>query len=114
MGSNNLNLDQLATNQASPEVTVNDANAQLDSALTEIFVVDLAAGNISVTADQYRAAIRFQLANVTTSGRTATLPAVKRGMVIVETPAANTNSVALIVGSINIAIPPDRTYAVFT
>src|ERR1035437_4194838 len=114
MGSNNLNIDQLATNQASPEVTVNDANAQLDAALTEIFVVDLAGGNVVITAPQYRAAILFQLANVATSGRTVTLPMIKRGMILFESAAVNTDVITLIVGATDILIQPGRTYAVYT
>lgn len=62
--SNNLNLDQLATNQASPEVPINDANAQLDAALTEITTLDMTLADIDVTLAQWRAAILFKVTSV--------------------------------------------------
>lgn len=72
----NLNVDQLAALQASPEVTVNSATDKLDKAITESLTVDL-TNDVTLTNAQYRTAMYF---NVTPAGtsKTLTFPAVKR------------------------------------
>jgi hypothetical protein len=112
--SNALNIPQMVEGQASPEVTVNDATAALGDALANKFDCNLTAGNVAVTAAQYRAAILFRAINVATSGRTVTLPAVERELVLVECDSANTNTVALIVGSTTVVMTPGRLYVVRT
>lgn len=111
--SNNLDLDQMAENQSAPEVTHNDSNAALDAALTEQLDVDVAAGNATVTSDDYRGHIRFNITTATSAGRTVTLPAVKR-VVFVSSDSANTKTVAIVVGATSVAIHPGTTYVVVT
>jgi hypothetical protein len=112
----NLAVEQVAPNQASPEVTVNDGTLSLDKAVTESFLVDLTSGNVTITTLQYQRNIFFNCANVATGGRTVTLTATppKRSAVIFECPAANTNSISLIAGSTTLTLLPGRTYLVRT
>jgi hypothetical protein len=112
----NLSVEQVAENQASPEVTINDGTFSLDQALTEHFTVNLASGNVSITALQYKRNIFFNCTGVATGGRTVTItsPATKRGLVIFECAAANTNSISLILDSTTLTLQPGRTYAVRT
>lgn len=107
--SANLNVSQVAEGQASPEVTVNDATAALDAALTERRAIDL-TNSVTVTAAQYRAAIYF---DVTTTGasKTLTLPAVKR-LVIVKN--NGTLTFGMVVGSTTINLPIGFEAVVFT
>lgn len=111
---NNLAVEQVAENQASPEVTINDATLALDNALTEHFAVDLSSGNVSVTLLQYQRNVLFRCSGVATGGRTVTLPLAKRGLVVVECDAANTNTISLIRGSTTLTLSPGRTYLVAT
>jgi hypothetical protein len=58
--SNNLNLSQVAAAQNQKEVTINDQAGQLDAAITEQFVADVSAGNVALTATQYRRAVHIK------------------------------------------------------
>lgn len=82
--SNNLNLDQVAANQDQKEVTINDQAAQLDAAITEILDVDFtganSAGEITLTATQFRRSFEFRVSSIT-GAKTIILPAsVKRSI----------------------------------
>ena len=112
--ANELDVPQLTEGQASPEVTANDASARVANAISDIMTVDLTSGNVSVTATEYRTSMFFNCSGVATSGRTVTLPLVKRALVIFECPAANTNTISLIRGSTTLTLSPGRTYAVRT
>ncbi len=96
--SANLNLEQVTENQTLKEVSINTATGQLDAALTETRDADFTAGNITLTATQYRAAMRHNALNVTTAGRTLTLPAVKK-LSIFTSGSGNTQSLDIIKGS---------------
>lgn len=113
-GTNNLGITEIAENQASPEVPINNALGRHDAALTETFAADLSAGNVSVTSTQYREAIFIRAYGVATSGRTLTLPAVERALFLVECDSANTNTISLIVGSTTLTLSPGRLYLVRT
>lgn len=110
--SANLNLPQLVQNQAAPEVTANTAIAQLDACLTETFVCDGTAGNVTVTQGQYRAAARFSVVNVSVA-RNITLPAIKRE-VTVDVAAANVGVATLVVGSTSIQLVAGNVYFIYT
>lgn len=103
--SNNLNLDQLAVNQASKEATINSATAQLDAALTEVLAVDVTAANQSVTLANMRRNQLITVTGATVAGRTVTLAAVKR-TILVRTDVTNTKPVAIVVGSTSIPVAP--------
>lgn len=112
--SNNLNLTQLSTNQASPEVPINDAMGKFDAAITEITSLDLTSGSILMTALQYRSAVLFRAINCTTTGRNITVPVLKRGLTLFESDSNNTNTFTLTSGSTVITLSPGRTYLVYT
>jgi hypothetical protein len=112
----NLAIEQLAENQAAPEVTVNDAALALEQALTESYDIDLTSGNASVSVLNFQRAMLFYAHGVGTAGRTVTLtPTVpQRSLVLFECAAANTDNVSLICGSTTVTLKPGRLYAVQT
>lgn len=111
--SSNLNIPQWVEAQAHPEVTTNNAIAALDAAITEQFTANVSAGNVSVTAAQYRAALKFTATSAATSGRTVTLPAVKR-VTVFECASGNSDPVALVVGATSISFQPGEVALVYT
>lgn len=111
--SNDLAVPQMVEGQASPEVTVNDATAWIANAMSDDFAVNLTSGNVSVTATQYRNALRFLASGVATTGRTVTFPAKKR-TVIVASAAANTDTISIIVGSTTLTMQPGDVWLVHT
>lgn len=112
--ADDLAIPQLAEGQVRPDITANDATGALARALSTKFDADLTAGNVVVTAGQYRDVVRIRAINVATTGRTVTLPAVKREFMLVESDPANTNDITLIVGSTSITLSPGRIYLVRT
>lgn len=112
--ADDLAIPQLAEGQSRPDVTANDASAALAQALSSVFTADLTSGNVSVTGTQYRRAVRIRATGVATTGRTLTLPAVARELVLVESDAANTNDISLIRGSTTLTLHPGRVYLVRT
>lgn len=110
--SNNLDLDQLAEAQASPEVTVNNATLRLGEALTESFNVDVSGGNATVTSTQYRTNIRFDVTGGA-AARDVTFPAVQRA-VIVSVDGGCSNDITLKVGSTSVKVAPGETVLMVT
>jgi hypothetical protein len=107
--SNNLDLAQVAPSQNNKEVTINDQGGQLDAALTEQFVADVSAGNVALTAEQYRRAMHIKATGAATAGRTVTLQAIKKFSIISNT--STTDSVAFVLGTatITLAAAPSAT-----
>lgn len=110
--SNNLDLTQVSENQANADVAINDKGGQLDAAVTETLVVDVTAGNVTVTAANYRRAIHLLVSNASVA-RTVTLPAVKRA-VMVESDAANTAIVTIKVGTTSFTLDHGKSCWVYT
>ena len=102
--SNNLNLSQVAAAQNQKEVTINDQAGQLDAALTEQFVADVSAGNVALTAPQYRRAIHIKATGAATAGRTVTLQAIKKLSIISNW--STTDSVDFALGTATITLDP--------
>jgi hypothetical protein len=100
--SNNLGLSQVAESQNQKFQTINDQAGQIDAALTEQFAADVSAGNVALTATQYRRAIYIKATGAATSGRTVTLQAIKRLVVIANT--STTDSVDFILGTTTITL----------
>jgi hypothetical protein len=100
--SNNLALSQVAAAQNQKEVTINAQAGQLDAALTEQVVADLSAGNVALTAEQYRRAVHIKATGAATAGRTVTLQAVKKLTVISN--SSTTDSVDFVLGSATITL----------
>lgn len=79
--SSNLTLDQVAASQAQKEVAINDIFGQVDAAVTELLLVNLAAGNVAITAAQARRAMLLRTAGNAVA-RDLTLPQIKRELTI--------------------------------
>ncbi|HMU15805.1 MAG TPA: hypothetical protein PKC95_00040 [Thauera aminoaromatica] len=77
----NLNLPQIAAAQAQKHQTSNDADEYLDIALTEVLVVSLAGGNVTLTAAQFREAMVFESSGNAVA-RDLTVPAVSRPFIV--------------------------------
>lgn len=107
--SNNLNLLQLATGQEQKEQTINDANAQIDAAITEFLVVDLSAGNVTLTLAQVRGAVLFK-ATGNTVLRQITMPTIKRLMYVQN---AGTATLNLVRGATTIAVPSGQSTTIY-
>lgn len=104
-GTTNLNAPYITAAQNQKETTANTAFDRLDKALTETLDISLTSGSATPTAEQVRAASRIALTGATTAGRTLTLPAVKRH-VLVGLDASSTKSVGIVRGSTTITILP--------
>ena len=83
--SDNLSLTQLAAAQANKEVTINDQNAELDAAMTEVVTKVVSTSNaFSLTVAELQRAVVVQVdpdATVPTATIVGTIPtAFKRGM----------------------------------
>lgn len=101
----NLAIPYITAAQNQKEVTHSSGMALLDAAITETLAVSVSAGNATPTAAQVRAAARISIAGATTSGRTVTLPLVKRPL-FVSLDAASTKAVGIVRGSASITILP--------
>lgn len=112
-GTTNLNVTYIQAAQTQKEVTANAAFDRLDKALTETFVADLTSGNVTLTSTQYRECLVVQASNATTAGRTVTLPAVER-IVLLRGSSGNTQTVGFVRGSTTITVSPGQTQIVRT
>jgi hypothetical protein len=87
MSTPNLAIPHIAAAQNQKEVTANDAFDRLDEAITGRLTVDFAAGDVTLTASQYRRHVVFATVNVV-SGREMVLPAIRRVIVVDNTAGA--------------------------
>jgi hypothetical protein len=99
--SNNLELSQMAA-QNQKEVRINDQAGQLDAALTEQVIADVAAGNVALTSEAYRRAVHIKATGAATAGRTVTLQAIKK--LSVSSNFSTTDNVDFILGSATITL----------
>lgn len=67
MSSPNLAITHVAAAQNQKEVTINDAINALDRAMGDLLVVDLTAGNVTLTDAQFGGAVAFAAANLAVS-----------------------------------------------
>jgi hypothetical protein len=111
MTSPNLAIPHVAAAQAQKEVTINQAVDLLDRALTDVLAVDLGAGDVTLTSDQYRRHTVFRAANVTAS-RTLTLPQIKRTVAVDNADGAATLTVAR--GTGTVSVPAGAALAIYT
>ena len=111
MSSPNLAVPHVAAAQAQKEVTINQAVDLLDRAVTDVLTVDLGAGDVTLTAEQYRRHRVFRSANLTTA-RTLTLPAIRREVAIDNADGTATLTVARGAGSVE--IPAGAALTVYT
>lgn len=111
--SSNLALQQVAENQTLKEVSINTATGQLDAALTEKLAVDVSAGNVSLTNANYRRNMVFNVTGATVSGRTVTLPGIKK-LSIFTADVSNTQSIDLVKGTSTYTLSPGGIVFVYT
>lgn len=90
--SDNLDLEQWASSQDQPDLTVNTSLVQLSGALADFFAVDMSGGDVSVSTANFQAYMGFVTSGASTA-HTLTIPAVKRALFYVE----NNNTAALTV-----------------
>lgn len=86
----NLNLTAVAANQNQKEVTINDADAAIESALTETLSIDLSAGNHTLSSAEYTRNFGFVTTGNAVS-RDLTTPAVERTVWIKNSGSATLN-----------------------
>jgi hypothetical protein len=104
----NLDIDHVADGETDKYVRVNEGFDALDAALTETLELDLTSASATPTAAQVRGAFRISVTGVPTSGRTVTLPAVKRPLII-DADSGNTDSVAIVRGSTSEQLAPGES-----
>jgi hypothetical protein len=103
--ANNLDRTLLVTGQADPETTGNDQIGELDSFLTAILSKSVAAGNVLLTALEYRRYRKVKVTGNTTAGRSLTLQAIPRQVLIDNSDVANTQAIAIKLGSTTLSLP---------
>ncbi len=97
----NLDLTTIAQGQLSMYQTSNDADNELDLALTDLLACDLSAGDVTVTAAQMVRAVCFQ-ATGNTVARVLNFPA-KRRLFIVENTGSHSLDVTLGTTTLSVA-----------
>lgn len=108
----NLNITQVTANQNNKEVTINDADTALESALTEILTVDLSAGNVTLTGTQFTRNMTF-LCSGHTVARDLTIPATERAVFIVDNAGTSAGAVSVKRGTTTEVVPISQR-AMFT
>lgn len=111
MSTPHLAIPHIAAAQNQKEVTANDAFDRLDEAITGRLTVDFAAGDVTLSASQYRRHVAFAAINVA-SGRELVLPAIRRVIVLDNTAGA----AALVVrqGATTVTVPAGASQLLHT
>src|SRR5437667_12693774 len=78
MGTPNLGLDHIATNQASPEVTANATFDGLDNAMNAQLSVSNADADLTLSATQFKGSVSFLITSANTGNHNVNVPATKR------------------------------------
>jgi hypothetical protein len=100
--TNNLDSVQVVAAQDNQFQTFNDKVGELDSFLTESLLVSVSTGNATVGTADYRRYRKVRITGNTTAGRSLTLQAIKRSILVDNSPAGNTQSIAIVLGSATI------------
>jgi hypothetical protein len=109
----NLAIPYITAAQNQKEVTHSTGMALIDAAITETLAVSVSSGNATPTAAQVRGAARIAITGATTSGRTVTLPVLKRPL-FVSLDASSTKSVSIVRGSSIVTILPGASLYLYT
>ena len=91
--ANDLNAPTIADGQADGQwQTSNDADAAIANALSDLYGsgIDFSAGNVTLSATQYRSAMVFKPSAALAAARTLILPAVKRPFIFHNSDATYT------------------------
>lgn len=108
--SNNLNLDQLTTGQASKEATINNATGQLDAALTETMALDFTSADITISAANYERHLQFTFTNTGTHHQ-LTLLAQKKLSLFSNNSG---NLVTIVLGTTTLSLPDGQQMLAYT
>jgi hypothetical protein len=111
--SPNLGITHVEQNQTNKEVTIDAAIDALDEAMTDTADINVASGNVVVSNADYRENIRLRITGATVAGRTVTLPALKR-LILITSDSANTQGVDLIRGSTTIVLAANGSGLFYT
>lgn len=108
--SDNLDLGRLTESQAQKYLTINDALAAIDSALTEFLTIDMSGGAVTITASQLETYVVFAPISVAGANDNLTFPAQKRLFVVDN--SSGGNDVDVVVGTTSISLT-DGTAGLF-
>ncbi len=111
MSTPNLDIPHIAASQNQKEVTANDAFDRLDDAITGRLTVDLAAGDVTLTASQFCRHVVFAAINVVSS-RELILPALRR--VIVVDNSAGAADLVIRQGTTTLTVPAGASQLLHT
>lgn len=111
--SGNLGITQVVASQNQKEVTINGALLRLDAAISQTFEANLTSGNVTVTTDQGQQCTLIRATNVSTSGRTVTVPQVER-VFLIANPGTSTHSVGFVRGTTTVTLARGQTAVVRT
>lgn len=111
--SGNLDLTEIAANQDQKHVTANTMAQDIVKAVTEILSVSVASGNATISATQYRRNQLILVTGAATSGRSVTLPQVRRALMMVRN-ASGTHAITLVRGATIVSVPAGATALVTT
>ena len=100
-----LQITHIEQSQSQKEVTANEAFEAFEDAICETLTVSLASGNATITQAQSARALVLNATGVATSGRTITVPQIKR-MFLVKSDSANTNNISIVRGSTSVVVAP--------
>jgi hypothetical protein len=114
MTTPNLAIPLIVASQSQKEVTANAAFVALDRAITSTFVADVTAGNVTLTATQYREALGLRVINATVPGRTVALPMVERYAIVSVDDATSTEGVTVQRGATSVVVAPGAAAVVRT
>jgi hypothetical protein len=111
MSTPNLAIPHVAAAQAQKEVTINDGFNRLDRAVTDFLTVDLSAGDVTLTNDQFRLHRILRSQGVTVP-RTLTVPAIRREVSIDN--ADGTADLTVARGTGSVVVPAGAALMVYT
>jgi hypothetical protein len=104
----NLAVGHIAAAQNQKEVTANAAFDALDNAGNRVLDVDVSAGNVTLTSDQFRRNGRLRAISATVAGRTITLPSGIQRTFLASVSSTSTAGVRFVLGSASAAIGPGQ------
>lgn len=107
----NLGITQVAPNQASKEITINDGLTNLDKALTDVTSIDIATADYALPLATLQRAIVVAVTNTGAVKRTVTLPIAKRLFVFRN--ADTTNPVAIARGTTSMDVAANTSVIVY-
>lgn len=102
----NLNLPQIAINQDQKEQVSNDADAKLETALTNPLTLDFTSGNVTLTSTQFQSNMAFLATNNSVS-RSLTVPALTRALFYVLN--SGTAALSIIRGSTTLSLAAGKS-----